>query len=161
MNFVVIWLGAALATSAATFGGAATAEPFTSEPARFGVDFPEARQYLFSRTDPVSDRTFSVSFIAEVKPVMTKDDLDRRYDATIKTVLKNAGATLMQQKRVKAGAVSGWEVLADVASLKGPRKLRQQFFFVDNRVYQVAYRGPPGTEAAADVEAFFTSFQIR
>jgi hypothetical protein len=160
MRLAAIFLGSALVAGAAMDGGVA-AEPFSSEAARFGIDFPETRQYLFSRVDPVNDRTFSVSFIAEVKPVMTKDDLDRRYDAAIKSVLKNAGATLIQQKRVKAGAVSGWEILADVASPKGPRKLRQQFFFVDNRVYQVAYRGAPGSEAAADVESFFASFQIR
>lgn len=154
-------LAAALAGAAPGWVAPGFAEPFASEEARFSVDFPETRQFLYSRTDPTGDRTFSISFIAEMKPVMTGDGLDQRYESIIKAVVKAAGATLMQQKRVKSGAVSGWEFLADVPTPKGARKLRQQVFMTDNRLYQVVYRGPPGSETATDVETFFGSFKIR
>jgi hypothetical protein len=38
--------------------------------------------------------------------------------------------------------------------------MRQRLFQVGNRLYQVVYAGPSGSEARADVEAFMASFQL-
>ncbi len=38
--------------------------------------------------------------------------------------------------------------------------MRQRMCMVGNRLYQVIYEGPFGTESRADVEEFMTSFQL-
>jgi len=64
---------------------------------------------------------------------------------------------LRKSSHVKFAGASGREVLVD---LGGDKLRRQRGVIVKNRLYQIAYAGPKGTEASAEVKLFFKSFQL-
>ena len=65
---------------------------------------------------------------------------------------------LRKSSRVKVAGASGREVLVD---LDGDKVRRQRGLIVKDRLYQIAYAGPRGTDASAEVKRFFDSFKLR
>jgi hypothetical protein len=104
----------------------------------------------YSWTVEQDNRTFAVIFTQYSRPIA------KNYDKNVRALL-NQGAKLLRQTVIDLGGVDGREIYTQL-----PEKavLRQRMFLVGNRLYQVIYQGPFGTEQRADVEEFMTSFQL-
>ncbi len=144
-------------------GAGAHAFQFKDEVGRFTATFPSeptlgkdagvsdsGPHVHYSWTVEQENRTFAVIFTEYSRPIA------KNYDKNVRALL-NQGAKLLRQTVIELGGVDGREIYTQL-----PEKdvLRQRMFLVGNRLYQVIYQGPFGTESRADVEEFMTSFQL-
>jgi hypothetical protein len=104
----------------------------------------------YSWTVEEENRTFAVIFTEYSRPIA------KNYDKNVRALL-NQGAKLLRQTAIDVSGVDGREIFTEL-----PEKavLRQRMLLVGNRLYQVIYQGPFGTESRADVEEFMRSFQL-
>jgi hypothetical protein len=155
----------AVATAAAALllAGAALAFDFRDEVGRFSASFPSeptlgkdegysasGPHVHYSWTVEQENRTFAVIFTEYSRP------LAKNYDKNVRALL-DQGARLLRQTAIDLGGIDGREIFTEL-----PEKdvLRQRMFLVGNRLYQVVYQGPFGTESRADVEEFMASFRL-
>jgi hypothetical protein len=79
--------------------------------------------------------------------------------------VKNVGAKMRTSVSYQLGDVKGLEVVADIPS-KDPKDstnasvARLRFFVVGDRLYQVMYIGPTGTDTSPPAVAFLDSFRL-
>jgi hypothetical protein len=83
---------------------------------------------------------------------------DGVYEGAINGVMGETGGTLKSSTAVTAGGVPGREAVIDAPQRK--TMFRVRFFLSGDRLYQVAYEGPPGSETGKDAVAFLDSFRI-
>ncbi len=75
-----------------------------------------------------------------------------------KGVVKSVGGELRANDPIQHGQLSGREILVFVPL--GSLILRQRMFIEGDRMYQIMYAGPFGTQDSPEVEAFFASFRV-
>ena len=79
--------------------------------------------------------------------------------------VQNVNGTIRTSSSYQLGDVKGLEIVADIPS-KDPKVpanasvARVRFFVVGDRLYQVMYIGPTGTETASKAVAFLDSFRL-
>ena len=159
------WVAAACAgATCLLLAGAASASSFRDEAGKFAAVFPAEptldKREGASASGPhvhhtwevdVDDRHFSVTYTEYRTPPV------KNYDKNVMGLLAATKGKLVHQGRIEQDGVDGREV---VTLLPDNAVMRQRLFQVGNRLYQVVYAGPFGSEARADVEAFMTSFQL-
>lgn len=143
--------------------GVAPAFQFTDEVGRFSAIFPA--EPLLGKDEGMSDsgphvhyswtleqekRVFAVIFTEYSRRIA------KNYDKNVKSLL-DQGAKLLRQSTIDLGGVDGREIYTELPERE---ILRQRMFLVGNRLYQVIYQGPFGTESREDVETFMQSFQF-
>ena len=160
-----MWMARTLAVVAGCLllAAAAGAFEFKDEVGRFSAIFPaeptlgkdegisdSGPHVHYSWTVEQENRTFAVIFTEYSRPIA------KNYDKNVRALL-NQGAKLLRQTAIDVSGVDGREIYTEL-----PEKevLRQRMFLVGNRLYQVIYQGPFGTESRADVEEFMASFQL-
>jgi hypothetical protein len=72
--------------------------------------------------------------------------------------VQNVGGKIQSSSACQLGDVKGLEVVAEIPSSKSMARLR--FFVVGDRLYQVMYIGPTGTETDAKAVTFLDSFRL-
>ncbi len=159
------WIAAfVLAGGVVLMAAAASAFSFRDEVGRFAAVFPAEptldKREGASASGPhvhytwevdVDDRHFSITYTEYRTPPV------KNYDKNIMGLLSATKGKLVHQGRVEQDGIDGREV---VTLLPDNAVMRQRLFQVGNRLYQVVYAGPSGSEARADVEAFMASFQL-
>jgi hypothetical protein len=148
------------AAAVLALGTAARGEPITSSEGRFSLESPSVPQLRYQWGDRTQERIWSISFSAEARPIASAAERERRYDLIINSMTARMKGMLRRQDPVRLGDLTGREVVIQVQISDKPQVVRQRLFLTDNRFYQLAYTGPPGTETAPDVEAFFASLRI-
>ena len=145
-------------------GAAANPFQFKDEAGKFAASFP-AEPMLDKRTGAsatgphvhytwevdIEDRHFSVTYTEYATPPA------KNYDKNVMALLAATNGRLIRQARVDQDRVDGREV---VTLTPDNAVMRQRLFQVGNRLYQVLYGGPYGTETRPDVELFMESFQL-
>jgi hypothetical protein len=90
---------------------------------------------------------------------------DKVYANASDGAVKSVNGTVRSSSSYQLGDVKGLEIVADIPS-KDPKDsasasvARLRFFVVGDRLYQVMYIGPTGTEADAKAVAFLDSFRL-
>jgi hypothetical protein len=146
--------------------GSAGAFQFEDEAGKFSVRFP-AQPTLFKEKGTAAvhyvwllklgeseffEREFMVTY-AEYATAPVKN-----YDKNVMVLLKESKGQLIHQAKVEQDGIDGREI---ITLLPNGAVMRQRMFQVGNRLYQVFYGGPYGTEKQAEVETFMASFKLR
>jgi hypothetical protein len=137
---------------------------------RFSIDFPGApaadtiqdvgscvatrHEYRFKERG----RVWTASY-QDCKPAGMVADLGHMMilkDA-IRGLLKATKGELRAQHPVEVGVLQGREI---VVAVPGNLILRERFFIEGDRIYQLMYVGPFGTQDEPAVDAFFASFRV-
>jgi hypothetical protein len=144
--------------------GQAAAYQLKDEVGRFSVRFPSEPtldkvegssalgphvHYTWEVDD--DERHWSVTYTEYSKPPV------KNYDKNVMNLLAATKGKLVWQAKVEQNGIDGREV---VTLLPDNKVMRQRMFMVGNRLYQVLYGGPAGTETDADADGFLTSFQL-
>ena len=160
-----MWMArtSAIVAGCLMLAAAAVAFEFKDEVGRFSAIFPaeptlgkdegisdSGPHVHYSWTVEQENRTFAVIFTEYSRPIA------KNYDKNVRALL-NQGAKLLRQTAIDVSGVDGREIYTE---LPAKEVLRQRMVLVGNRLYQVIYQGPFGTESRADVEEFMTSFQL-
>jgi len=160
------WAVRSLGVMAATLlmALAASAFQFKDEAGKFAARFPAEptmdKQEGSSALGPhvhttwevdVDDRHWSVTYTEYTTPPV------KNYDKNVMGLLAATKGKLVWQGKIEQGGFDGREV---VTLLPDNKVMRQRMFMVGNRLYQVLYGGPAGSETGADAETFLTSFQL-
>ena len=85
------------------------------------------------------------------------------YDRGIEGGVSGVNGTLRSRVPYKLGNINGFDFLIDgpsAASTQNTLVFHERIFIVDNRLYQVLYDGPMGTEQSADALSFLNSFKL-
>lgn len=80
------------------------------------------------------------------------------YDGAINGAIGQAGGTLKSSTKLEAGGLVGREAVFDAPGQK--ECVRVRYFLVGDRLYQVAYDGPAGSEGGKEASTFLESFKI-
>ncbi|HZP59873.1 MAG TPA: hypothetical protein VFB27_06070 [Opitutaceae bacterium] len=75
-----------------------------------------------------------------------------------KGAVKNVNGTLRASSACQVGKVNGLEIIADVPAQKSVARIR--FLIVKDRLYQVMYLGPVGSETSDAAKDFLDSFRL-
>jgi hypothetical protein len=99
----------------------------------------------------VDDRHWSVTYTEYTTPPV------KNYDKNVMNLLAATKGKLVWQGKIEQSGFDGREV---VTLLPDNTVMRQRMFMVGNRLYQVLYGGPAGSETHAEAESFLTSFEL-
>lgn len=138
--------------------------PFKDEAGRFSAEFPAEptldKREGSSANGPhmhytwevdLEDGHFSVTYTEYTTPPA------KNYDKNIMALLAATHGRLLRQARIDQDGIDGREV---VTLTPDNAVMRQRLFQVGNRLYQVLYGGPYGSETRPEVETFMESFQL-
>lgn len=144
--------------------GQAAAYQLKDEVGRFSVRFPseptldkvQGSSALGPHTHytwevDIDDRHWSVTYTEYSNPPV------KNYDKNVMSLKAATKGEIVLQSRIEHGSIDGREV---VILLPDNKVMRQLMFMVGNRLYQVVYGGPAGSETLADAQTFFTSFEL-
>lgn len=81
------------------------------------------------------------------------------YDIAAKQLVSRPGRKLLSRNFIEHDGIRGLELLIDAEPLGLVNRMR--IFVVGQRVYTVVFVGPPGSEKAAGVEAYFNSLHVK
>ncbi|MGP0061161.1 MAG: hypothetical protein ACLPID_17960 [Beijerinckiaceae bacterium] len=161
---LVVRLAAIVALCMAQIG-LADAFSFHSPDGNFTVQFPEPPK-LEKKTGNTQggvayelslwsvdkgDSAYIVSMNVYAKPVQEE------YDGPMNGVVGSCKGKLVDQQPFQLQEMTGREVFVECP---GPLMFRERMLWVDSRLYQFLYVGPPGTENNAEVSAFLNSVHI-
>lgn len=99
----------------------------------------------------VDDRHWSVTYTEYTTPPV------KNYDKNVMNLLAATKGKLVWQGKIEQSGFDGREV---VTLLPDNTVMRQRMFMVGNRLYQVLYGGPAGSETHAEAKSFLTSFEL-
>jgi hypothetical protein len=145
--------------------GSAAAFQFEDEAGKFSARFPAKPTSFKEKGEAAThyvwllklgereffEREFMVTYAEYTAPRV------KNYDKNVMVLLKQSGGKLIHQAKVEQDGVDGREV---ITLLPNGAVMRQRMFQVGNRLYQVFYGGPYGTEKRAEVETFMASFKL-
>lgn len=83
---------------------------------------------------------------------------DTIYDGAINGAIGEGGGKVLSNTKVSNGTIAGREAV--FASADQAETMRVRYFLVGDRLYQVAYHGPKGSETGKDATTFLDSFKI-
>ncbi len=85
------------------------------------------------------------------------------YDGAIEGVVNGVNGTLRSRVPYKLGNINGFDFLVDGPSAPNTQNtlvFHERIFIVGNRLYQVLYDGPMGTEQSTEALSFLNSFKL-
>ena len=166
-GFAKLFAALLVIVSGASFANAYELKSFEG---RFSIAFPGA-----PATDTIQDvgsciatrheyrfkergRVWTASY-QDCKPAGRVADLGHTYilKNAILGLLKAVKGELRSEDPVEIGVLQGREI---VVAVPGNLILRERFFIEGDRIYQLMYVGPFGSQDEPAVDAFFASFRV-
>lgn len=83
---------------------------------------------------------------------------DAIYDGAINGAIGEGGGKVVSNNKISNGTVAGREAV--FSSPDQAETMRVRYFLVGDRLYQVAFHGPKGSEGSKDATTFLDSFKI-
>lgn len=161
----------ALAVVAITLAGCSREDTVTSEDGGFKATFPVKAQ---ATSMPVktggievtmnmvaaekNGASFVVSYVDYPKGTLAQKSTDQAFKDIIEGTVGNIQGTLRSAEPITLGGTPGREVLIDVPEQNVA--VHERIFLVGDRLYQVMYGGPKGTESSGDALTFMDSFKL-
>lgn len=102
--------------------------------------------------------SFVVSYVDYPTGALAQKSLDQAFQDIIDGTVGNVQGALRTASPIALGGTTGREVLIDVPAQNVA--VHERIFLVGDRLYQVMYGGPKGTESAKDAMAFLDSFKL-
>jgi hypothetical protein len=161
----------AFAVIAATLAGCSREDTVVSQDGGFKATFPLKAQ---TTSMPVkagdlevtmkmvaaekNGASFVVSYVDYPAGSLGQKSPDEASKDIIDGTVANVEGTLRSAEPITLGGTQGREVLIDVP--KQNVVVHERIFLVGDRLYQVMYGGPKGTESAQEAMAFIDSFKL-
>ncbi len=174
MNFtqVLIRIGTIAAAVVGLAAHYASGDVLTNQDGRFTVNFPgkatESTQRINTQKGvavahiykyQASNRATYTALYSDYPPgSVGPSPAETIYDGAINGALGQANGTLKSSTKVEANGLVGREAVFDAPSQK--ESVRVRYFLIGDRLYQVAYNGPTGSESGKNANAFLESFKI-
>ena len=169
---VLLRIGAIAAAVVGLAAHYAWGDVLTNHDGRFTVSFPgkvtESTQTIDTKKGVVVAHIYSYQASNSVTYTALYSDYpagsvgqmpaETIYDGAINGAIGQAGGTLKSSTIVEANGVVGREAVFDAPSQR--ESVRVRYFLIGDRLYQVAYDGPAGSESGKDANAFLESFKI-
>ena len=148
------------------------AEPMVDDPGRFAVDMPQpvkrdtseinsglgkGTMHLFSNDGPNSTG-FVLGYLDYPAGSVAKIDQTKPYDDIIKGVVDSLKGVIRSNVAHKLGDANGREYIVD--NEKDKFVARTRCYFVGDRLYQIMYLGPIGSENSKEALQFLDSFRL-
>jgi hypothetical protein len=102
--------------------------------------------------------SFIVSYVDYPAGTLAQKSLDQAFQDIIDGTVGNVQGALRTASSIALGGTAGREVLIDVPAQNVA--VHERIFLVGDRLYQVMYGGPKGTESAKEAMAFLDSFKL-
>jgi hypothetical protein len=102
--------------------------------------------------------SFVVSYVDYPAGSLGQKSPDQAFQDIVDGTVGNVEGTLRSAEPITLGGTQGREVLIDVP--KQNVVVHERIFLVGDRLYQVMYGGPKGTESAKEAMAFLDSFKL-
>lgn len=102
--------------------------------------------------------SFVVSYADYPAGSLSRKSPDQAFQDIVDGTVGNVQGTLRSADPISLGATAGRVVLIDVPAQNVA--VNERIFLVGDRLYQVMYGGPKGTESAKDATAFLDSFKL-
>jgi hypothetical protein len=164
-------LVAFIAASIVSLGGGAFAEALDAPQWNFRATFPCQSQIGGQTVDTAAGRVAITTYACgddQIAYLVAINDypsgtakperVDTMYAGGIDQAAKSANGTIRSITPYTLGGVSGREAVVDQQDQKGTIRLR--IFIVGDRLYQIMYLGPVGTEQGASCLDFLNSFTL-
>lgn len=161
----------ALAIVVAALAGCSRQDTFVSQDGGFKATFPVKAQAtsmpvktgeLEVKMNMVAAEkdgaSFVVSYVDYPAGSLGQKPPDQAFQDIIDGTVGNVQGTLRSADPISLGGTAGREVLIDVPEQNVA--VHERIFLVGDRLYQVMYGGPKGTESAKDATAFLDSFKL-
>jgi hypothetical protein len=149
--------------------GGASAETLDAPQWHFRVSFPCQSQIGGQTVDTKAGRVAITTYacgddqtayfvaINDYPPGIVKPEIvDSMYAGGINQAAKSANGSIRGITPYTLGGINGREALIDQLDVK--RAIRQRVFIVGDRLYQIMYLGPAGTEQGKTCTDFLDSF---
>jgi hypothetical protein len=148
------------------------AEPLVDDPGRFAVDMPQPVKrdtseinsglgkgimHLFSNDGPNST-AYILSYNDYPAGSIAKLDQEKTYGDIIKGVVDSLKGVVRSNVAHKLGDAAGHEYI--LVNEKDKFVSRTRCYFVGDRLYQIMYLGPIGTENSKEALRFLDSFRL-
>jgi hypothetical protein len=104
------------------------------------------------------EKAWLVSYNDYRRGTISDAGLDKSFENAIRGTTQGVKGELRNTTKLDNAGIAGREALIFSTSYK--LMLRQRIFFVGDRIYQILYVGPPGTETDGAVDAFLSSLKI-
>lgn len=102
--------------------------------------------------------SFVVSYVDYPAGTLGQKSTDQAFQDIVDGTVGNVQGTLRSAETIRLGGTAGRAVLIDVPAQNVA--MHERIFLVGDRLYQVMYGGPTGTETGKDAAAFLDSFKL-
>lgn len=102
--------------------------------------------------------SFVVSYVDYPAGTLGQKSLDQAFQDIIDGTVGNVQGALRSAEPISLGGAAGRAVVIDVPAQNVA--MHERIFLVGDRLYQVMYGGPKGTESAKEATAFLDSFKL-
>jgi hypothetical protein len=144
--------------------GFANAFTFRSSEGHFTAEFPEEPKLdqTNAKSDdgtPLKQYTWEVDkgdTVYSVTMTTSQKRLTFNYDNGAAGFVKATKGKLISQQKLQMQGMEAREIFVEA----GGYIFRDRMIFVDQRIYQILYGGPPGSEKSAAAEAFLNSVYL-
>lgn len=164
--------GAILAAVIALAAQYAWGDVVSDRDGRFSVDFPgkasESIETVPTKAGTAKVHVFSVKGAGRTTYTALYSDYpagsigrspaDAIYEGAINGAVSQAGGTVESKTKITNSGIAGREAIFD--SPDKAEAMRVRYFLVGDRLYQVAYHGPRGSEDGKNATEFLDSFKI-
>jgi hypothetical protein len=168
---ILIRFGAISATLLALAANLAWGDTVANKAGQFSVNFPgpvkESTQNVDTSAGTATAHILSYRSREAIYTALYSDypagavgkaPVDVVYAGAINGAVQKAGGTLRSSTPIQVGNITGREAVLDAPSKA--ETVRVRYFLVGDRLYQVMYDGPTGTEKSPQAMSFLDSFQI-
>jgi hypothetical protein len=169
---VILRFGAIAAAALGLASHYAWGDVVSNRDGRFSIDFPgkviESTQTVDTSAGPATAHIYQhtaggkatyTALYSDYPPgSIAGSSVEAIYEGAINGALGKAGGTLRSSTTIEVSGVVGREAVFDAPSTK--ESVRVRYFLVGDRLYQVAYDGPQGSETGKDATMFLDSFKI-
>jgi len=102
--------------------------------------------------------SYIVSTVDYPDGTLSRKPVDAAFQSIVDGTVGNVRGTLRSASPITLGEATGREVLIDVTAKD--LAVHERIFIVGDRLYQVMYGGPAGTESAPRATRFLNSFKL-
>ena len=168
----ILRFGAAWAALLALTANLAWGDTVTSRDGGFMVNFPgpvrettqivdtsagKATAHIMSYQAP--NQTVYTAVYSDYPPgAVGQSPVDAIYAGAISGAVQKAGGTLRSSTPINIDNVTGREAVLETPDKR--ETVRVRYFLVGDRLYQVMYDGPAGSEKSSDAINFLNSFKL-
>jgi len=169
----VIRIGAILAAVIGLASHYAWGDVVSDSDGRFTINFPakasestqtvdtkagKAQVHVYRAEGDNKAITYTALYSDYPSGSIARSPADAIYDGAIKGAVGQGGGKVVSNAKVSNGTVAGREAV--FSSPDQAETMRVRYFLVGDRLYQVAYHGPKGSETSKTATTFLDSFKI-